>query len=176
MRPWRRRWRPRVRTERHGAGARRGGVSFRARKVQVQARRRSRRWRPLMVALALAAAIGLASVPISGHAAARVPSFQGALLGTFQKPTYVTQAPGDPQLVFVVEQQGRVMLLRNGKQLTRPFLNISSMVLAPGDAGAGGEEGLLSIAFPPDYQCSGRFYVYFTNNSQAIEVDELDVS
>jgi glucose/arabinose dehydrogenase len=129
-----------------------------------------------MAALALAAAIGSAAVPISGHAAARVPSFHGVLLGTFQKPTYVTQAPGEPQLVFVVEQQGRVMLLRNGQQLTKPFLNIRGMVLAPGDPTAGGEEGLLSIAFPSNYQRSGRFYVYFTNNSQAIEVDEFHVS
>ena len=106
----------------------------------------------------------------------RTPDFQGALLGIFQRPTYATQAPGDPQHVFVVEQPGRVMLLRDGVPLDTPFLDIQDEVLSSLDPGAGAEEGMLSIAFPPDYQQSGRFYVYFTNNDQAIEVDEFHVS
>jgi glucose/arabinose dehydrogenase len=100
----------------------------------------------------------------------------GTLLGTFKRPTYVAQAPGKPRLVFVVEQAGRVMLLRDGAPLATPFLDIRGIVLGPPDPGAGSEEGLLSIAFPPDYQQSGRFYVYFTNKDQAIEVDEFRVS
>jgi glucose/arabinose dehydrogenase len=49
----------------------------------------------------------------------------------------------------------------------RAFLDIRSLV------GAGGERGLLSIAFPPDYKQSGRFYVYYTDRSGNIRVDEF---
>src|SRR5262249_36910858 len=111
-----------------------------------------------------------------GAGAAQRRTIEADLLGTFDSPTFVTQAPGEPQLVFVVEQPGRVMLLQNGKRLATPFLDIQDLVLSVADAGGGGEEGLVSIAFPHDYQQSGLFYVYFTNNSQAIEIDEFHVS
>ena len=50
------------------------------------------------------------------------------------------------------------MVVRNGRKLAQPFLDISSQVTS------GGEQGLLSMAFAPDYASSGRFYVYFTDN------------
>jgi glucose/arabinose dehydrogenase len=62
-----------------------------------------------------------------------------------------------------VEQDGQVEVLVNGNALGTPFLNISSRVRSPSD-GAGGEEGLLSIAFPPGYGIGkDYFYVYYTN-------------
>src|SRR5689334_7793180 len=67
-------------------------------------------------------------------------------IGDFDEPVYVTGAPGFPELLFVVEQQGRVIVLRNGHRLGKPFLDITGPVLAEG------ERGLLSIAFPPDYR------------------------
>jgi glucose/arabinose dehydrogenase len=77
-------------------------------------------------------------------------------VGRFNAPLYVTAPPGDNRRLMVVEQPGRIMVVRGGRKLARPFLDISSQVLY------GGEQGLLSVAFPPDYQQSGRFYVYFT--------------
>ena len=59
---------------------------------------------------------------------------------------------------FVVEQGGRIMVVRDGRKLGTPFLDISSQVTS------GGEQGLLSMAFAPDYASSGRFYVYFTDS------------
>jgi hypothetical protein len=50
------------------------------------------------------------------------------------------------------------MLVRDGKPLATPFLDIQDLVLSVDDSGGGGEEGLLSIAFPPDYQQSGICY------------------
>jgi glucose/arabinose dehydrogenase len=88
-------------------------------------------------------------------------------IGSFEAPVYVTGAPGFPQLLFVVEQDGTVRVLREGKRLPRPFLDISGLVQS------GGERGLLSIAFPPDYGSSGRFYVYFTDGEGDIRVDEF---
>ncbi|MDX6608377.1 MAG: hypothetical protein QOF85_302 [Solirubrobacterales bacterium] len=88
-------------------------------------------------------------------------------IGSFNEPTYVASAPGFPQLLFVVEQEGEVEVLRKGRRAGHPFLDIRGLV------GASGERGLLSIAFPSDYQQSGRFYVYYTDNAGNIRVDEL---
>ena len=87
-------------------------------------------------------------------------------IGSFDEPVYVTGAPGSPELLFVVEQEGKVVVIRNGRR-AGPFLDIRGLV------GAGGERGLLSIAFPPDYQSSRRFYVYYTDNEGDIRVDEF---
>lgn len=89
-------------------------------------------------------------------------------IGSFDSPTYVAGAPGAPKLLFVVEQTGTVEIVRNGHKLSRPFLDIRGLV---GDDG--GERGLLSIAFPPDYGQSGRFYVYYTDDSGNIRVEEF---
>jgi glucose/arabinose dehydrogenase len=88
-------------------------------------------------------------------------------IGSFDSPVYVTGAPGFPGLLFVVEQAGRVEVLRGGRRLGRPFLDVSGLV------SSGGERGLLSIAFPPDYRRSRRFYVYYTDRRGNIRVDEI---
>jgi hypothetical protein len=77
-------------------------------------------------------------------------------IGTFSAPIYVTAPPGDGERVFVVQQGGRIRLVRSGTVLTPDFLDITSLVLS------GGERGLFSMAFAPDYATSGRFYVYYT--------------
>ena len=73
-------------------------------------------------------------------------------VGNFQEPVYVAAAPGFPRLLFVVEQEGRVMALEGGRR-RGTFLDLS------GEISSGGERGLLSIAFPPDYASSRGFYV-----------------
>ncbi len=83
---------------------------------------------------------------------------QLALVGTFAAPTYVTAPPGDATRLFVVEQAGRIRVMGNGGVPTL-FLDIASLV------SAGGERGLLSMAFAPEYEASGRFYVYYTSNA-----------
>jgi glucose/arabinose dehydrogenase len=79
-------------------------------------------------------------------------------IGTFEDPVFVTAPRGDRRAQFVVEQAGRIMVVRNGRKRSTPFLDITSQVTS------GGEQGLLSMAFAPDYATSGRFYVYFTAN------------
>jgi glucose/arabinose dehydrogenase len=88
-------------------------------------------------------------------------------IGSFDAPVYVTGAPGFPRLLFVVEQPGRIAVLKGGRRQPRPFLDIRDLV------DYGGERGLLSVAFPPDYARSKRFYVYYTDGEGAIRVDEL---
>ena len=93
----------------------------------------------------------------TGSAAARGVRLQR--IGTFRDPVYVTAPPGDRRRVFVVEQSGRIMLLLGGKRVQRPFLDLS------GEITFGGEQGLLSMAFAPDYASSGRFYVDYTDRN-----------
>lgn len=88
-------------------------------------------------------------------------------IGGFDAPVYVEDAPGAPKLLFVVEQPGEIRVLRSGKELKRPFLNLRSRVRY------GGEQGLLSVAFDPGYARNRRFFVYYVNNDGNIEVDGL---
>jgi glucose/arabinose dehydrogenase len=87
-------------------------------------------------------------------------------VGSFEAPVYVTGAPGFPKLLFVVEQAGRIVVLEGGRR-AGTFLDIRGLV------NYGGERGLLSVAFPPDYRRSGRFYVYYTDAAGSIRVDEF---
>ncbi len=87
-------------------------------------------------------------------------------VGRFEQPLYVTAPPADTHRLFVVEQGGRIRVVRGGKVLAKPFLDITSQVTS------GGEQGLFSVAFAPDYASSGRFYVYFTDRAQNQRVVE----
>jgi glucose/arabinose dehydrogenase len=127
--------------------------------------------------IALCAVLALVALPACGTAqqhdqAGSAPRKAGGValkpIGSFDGPTYVTGAPGFPKLLFVVEQPGTVRVLRDGHELGHPFLDINSLV-----SDDGGERGLLSIAFPPDYAQSRRFYVYYTDNSGNIRVEEF---
>lgn len=95
-----------------------------------------------------------AAAPLATPAAA--PSARLVALGRFDSPIALAAPPRDRTRVFVAEQDGRVRVVRNGRPLTRPFLDIHDRVLA------GGEQGLLGLAFAPDYATSGRFYLYYT--------------
>jgi glucose/arabinose dehydrogenase len=78
-------------------------------------------------------------------------------VGRFDNPVHVTQAPGDRSRLFVVEQAGRIRVVRNGRTLKAPFLDLTDRVTS------GGEQGLLSVAFAPDYAKSGLLYVFYTD-------------
>jgi glucose/arabinose dehydrogenase len=87
-------------------------------------------------------------------------------IGSFDSPVFVTQPRGERRRLFVVEQGGRIRVVRDGRVLEQPFLDISGRVLA------GGEQGLLSMAFAPDYAASGRFYVDYTDRDGDTRVVE----
>jgi glucose/arabinose dehydrogenase len=75
-------------------------------------------------------------------------------------PDYVTNAGDNSGRIFIVEQPGVIRIVHNGNLLTKPFLDISDRVRF------NGEEGLLSLAFPPDYTQKGYFYVYYTRKGE----------
>lgn len=85
-------------------------------------------------------------------------------------PVFVTFAPGDSTRLFVLEQPGRIRIVKNASLLTAPFLDITAEV------GFGGERGLLGLAFHPDYQSNGFFYLNYTDNSGATNISRFQVS
>lgn len=110
-----------------------------------------------------------AHAPTRAEAAAkhRVRGLRRHSIGSFDQPTFVTAPPGDRSRVFVVEQPGTIRVVRRGHKLATPFLDISDRVEA------GGERGLLSMAFAPDYAKSHRFYVYYTQHGGDIKISEF---
>jgi len=81
-------------------------------------------------------------------------------------PTYVTAPPLDPNRLFIVEQPGRVRLVKNGALQTTAFLDIGSKVES-----GGGEQGLFSVAFHPDFETNGFFYVNYTSKPSGAIAD-----
>ena len=78
------------------------------------------------------------------------------LANGLESPVYATSPVADPRL-FVVEQPGRIRILRGGSLLPEPFLDITDRVSFDD------ERGLLGLAFDPDFRASGRFFVNYTD-------------
>jgi glucose/arabinose dehydrogenase len=105
-----------------------------------------------------------ASTQAAPQPTGRAASVRLRKVGTFDSPVYVTAPPGDRSRLFVVEHVGTVRMIRGGK--TSLFLDLRSQTTCGGGPSrACGEQGLLSIAFSPDYARSRLFYVYYTDRS-----------
>jgi len=120
------------------------------------------------------------SIAVTGGRAATATVTYGPSSATFSlrtqqiveglaSPVYLTAPRNDPRL-FVVEQAGRIRIVKSGVLLATPFLDITARVVS------GGERGLLSLAFDPAYATNGRFYVYYTGAQGDIFVDRFTVS
>jgi glucose/arabinose dehydrogenase len=118
--------------------------------------------RSLWISITLAAA-ALAATAVGAAPAEAKPRVKLKSIGRFHQPTYVTSAPGIGGAV-VVERGGRIRLVRGHKR--RTFTKVPNV-------STGGERGLLSVAFAPDYASSRLLYVYFTNGGGDIEIAEL---
>ena len=77
------------------------------------------------------------------------------------RPVLLKSAPGDNSRMYVVGQDGKIWIIKDGAVLPTPFLDISADVHQPN---AGDERGLLGLAFHPSYEQNGRFFVYYTDN------------
>src|SRR6202008_4419400 len=97
--------------------------------------------------------VAVLAVRASGGTAGFMPYASG-----FDAPVDVTSAPGDPATLYVVEQPGTIKIVRNGA-VAGTFLDIRSRIKS------GGEQGLLSVAFHPQYATNHRFYVDYTDLS-----------
>jgi hypothetical protein len=81
---------------------------------------------------------------------------------TLALPVHITHAGDGSGRLFVVEQAGRIRILKHGALLPTPFLDISDR------ASCCGERGLLSVAFPPGYVSKGYFYVDYHCTGQKL--------
>ncbi|MFN2616611.1 MAG: sorbosone dehydrogenase family protein [Thermoleophilaceae bacterium] len=84
----------------------------------------------------------------------------------FDSPLYVAAAPEDYHRLYVVEQSGTVRVVKDGAKLAAPFLQLT-------DLASNGERGLLSIAFPPDFQRSRFVYAYYNRANGNVRVDQF---
>ena len=84
--------------------------------------------------------------------------------GGFERPLAVANAGDDSGRLFIVEQRGRIRVVTDGQVAETPFLDITDRIMA------GGERGLLGLAFHPDFETNGRFFVDYsaTNGDQVI--------
>ncbi len=110
-------------------------------------------------------AVSLAGPVIRLTSGPRLGMLSGSSVGSFDAPMYVTAPRGDPVRLFVVERAGQVKVRSGGSVKT--FLDIS------GQVSTGGDGGLQSIAFAPDYLLSGLFYVFYSDLEGDIRVDEF---
>jgi glucose/arabinose dehydrogenase len=116
------------------------------------------------------------AVVSAGATASATVSYGGApvsialsqVAASLDSPTFLTAPQGDTRL-FVVERPGRIRIVESGTTLTAPFLDIGSRVFT------GGEGGLLSMAFDPQFASNGYFYIYYTDPQQNIVIERLAV-
>lgn len=84
------------------------------------------------------------------------------------KPTFVGSAPGDDTRLFVLERAGLIKMIKDGAVAVSPFLDLSASV------GSNElDDGLLGLAFHPDYEQNGRFFVDYTDTTHYIAIAEL---
>jgi glucose/arabinose dehydrogenase len=88
----------------------------------------------------------------------------------FSSPLDLQTPPGDRQRLFVVEQGGRIRIVRGGAIVQAPFLDISGRIRS------GGEQGLLGLAFHPRFSENGRFFVNYTDRNGDTHISEFRTS
>ncbi len=93
----------------------------------------------------------------------------------FSRPIQATHAGDNSGRIFVVEQDGRIEIIKDGAVLGAPFLDITDLTLSPADGG-GSEQGLLGLAFHPDYPANGLFFINYTDNNGNTVIARYQVS
>ncbi|MCB9841592.1 MAG: PQQ-dependent sugar dehydrogenase [Phycisphaeraceae bacterium] len=117
-----------------------------------------------------ACGLALASAPALGQ-----PLAEGQLVVSgLIRPIWVTYAPGDPaDRLFVIEKQGLIRIVENGVTSPTPFLNVDA--ITGGGTSTSSEQGLLGLAFHPNYQSNGLLYIFHTDNSGSTTLAEYSV-
>ena len=105
-------------------------------------------------------------MPVPGSPALAKVRFAGG----FDRPLDLQAPPGDRARVFVVEQPGRIRIVRDGAVLPVPFIDLTDRVGL-----VSSEQGLLGLAFHPQFATNGRFYVNYTNLQFNTHISEFRV-
>ena len=123
--------------------------------------------RPLHAVLSVLLLSSLMFIPAKATsiAAATIPASLKftQLPFTLTGPVQVTNAGDGSNRLFIVQQSGQIRIFANGNLLPTPFLNIVGPV--PNFTGTNGEQGLLSVAFHPNYASNGYFYIAYTTTN-----------
>jgi len=115
---------------------------------------------------------GEAATPTATSAGGTAAQFQTQrIAGGFARPTFVTSAGDGSNRLFVLEKPGRVRIIKGTTVLDQSFLDITSLV-----GSSGNEQGLLGLAFHPDFEKNGRFWVTYTAKNAANTLAEYRVS
>ena len=132
--------------------------------------------RRVLAALAILVLAGCGE-EIPGHETAPVSTVEGAaglvvreVAGGLDRPIYVAAAPGEAGRLYVVEQDGLIRVVEDGRVQPEPFLDIRDLVEVGPKGAVASEQGLLSVAFAPDYATSGILYVDYSDPQGAVNV------
>lgn len=98
------------------------------------------------------------------------------VMNNLSRPVYLTSAPNDSDRLFIIEKQGRIRIfsISDNQLRSTNFLNIDS--ITGGGTSTSSEQGLLGMAFHPEYETNGEFFVYYTNNSGNVVISRYTVS
>ncbi|MFN8481793.1 MAG: PQQ-dependent sugar dehydrogenase [Anaerolineae bacterium] len=104
------------------------------------------------------------TAPTASATAAPAPTFDPKattirlerVVSGLQNPTAIANAGDGSNRLFILEKGGVIRIVKDGAVLPQPFLDITNLVYSTGT-----EQGLLGLAFAPDYATSGLFYVYY---------------
>ena len=91
-----------------------------------------------------------------------------------QKAIYLTQPPSERELLFIVNQKGIIQIIKNGKTIAKPFLDISDRVHESKNEES--KKGLLGLAFHPDYEKNGFFFLSYLNKKDISIISRFRVT
>jgi glucose/arabinose dehydrogenase len=124
------------------------------------------------LAIVLAWGIGRPSeATLAAPAALTWPALQLNLVASGLSSPVSMSAPDDQSgRLFILEQTGKVRIMKDRVLLSTPFLDVSTLITCCG------ERGLLGLAFPPGFAAKGHFYIYYTNTNGDILIARYNVS
>jgi hypothetical protein len=125
--------------------------------------------RQLLLLAALAACFKDEGEPATGNGLSDFIVFDTIATG-LENPLFITAPPGDTGRLFILEQPGRIRIVKHGVLLDTPFLDFEDSV------SQGGEQGVLGLAFAPDYATSGALYLFTTDLAGDIRLLRFKVS
>jgi glucose/arabinose dehydrogenase len=128
----------------------------------------------LSAAISGTAGASIVPAPITDGSDAQAPTSASIQLDLvtsgLERPIFITSARDGTGRMFIIEQGGKVLVLKNGSVLATPLLDLTASVAK------GGEQGLLGLAFHPSFETNRRFYVNYTDTRGDTVIREYKTS